>query len=72
MPGFAMAKKAEQYKFLTVREVASVLRVTLEAVRARIQRGAIPGVYRTSERAIRIERNSFEAWLEGCREEATC
>lgn len=48
---------------LTIKEVAEMLNLTPRAVRARVQRDALPGVVRLSERTIRFRRAELVPWL---------
>lgn len=49
-------------ELLTVDEVAAFLRISVDAVRARIDRGALPGVVRLG-RSVRVRRDDLRAWV---------
>lgn len=54
-------------RYLTVREVAALLRATPKAIYTRIERGQLPGVVRVSRRVL-IDFAILSAWLESLRE----
>lgn len=51
--------------YLTVAEVAQVLRTTRKAVYALVERGALPGVRRLGRRLL-VNRHELIAWIERC------
>jgi excisionase family DNA binding protein len=52
--------------FLTVPEVAEILRTTTSAVYAMIRRRLLPGVRKPGRRVL-VNRAEFLEWLERCR-----
>jgi len=51
-------------EWLTVREVAEELGLSAPRVYQLIGENALPGVYRTGKRTLRVDRAEFFEWLE--------
>lgn len=53
----------ENAEFLTVRELAKLLRLSEDVVRARLADGTVPGLVRVG-RTVRVSLAAVRAWLE--------
>lgn len=58
----ALEPAAQPLRFMTVSEVAELLRTTPKAIYARIERGLLPGVVKDGRRRL-VERKVLIEWL---------
>lgn len=51
-------------EYLTLAEVAAILKKSVPAVRCMIDRGQLPGVRRPRPRMVRVSKRELTAWLD--------